>query len=107
MEMAIKADRLVQDGPPTIELTERTLKHLKRRHHDGGDGTKSSREEASYERDEVQGPLKTSSTGTTDDVSFDEKFKDKQGTTPSEDHVSYSLIIPSKDSIETGVGESR
>ncbi|KAF8529839.1 hypothetical protein JB92DRAFT_3106532 [Gautieria morchelliformis] len=80
-EANVKADRLGQDGPPTTDLTERTLRHLKLRHHGG------SREEASYERDEVQGPLKNSTTGATDDVSFDEKFKDKQGTTPSEDDV--------------------
>lgn len=78
----------MKDGPPTIELTERTLKHLKQRHH-GGYETKNSREEASYERDEVQGPLKDSSTGSTEDVSFDERFKHKQGTTPSEDDVCY------------------
>ena len=70
----------MQDGPPTTELTERTLRHLKQRHH-VGEGIKGSREEASYERDEVQGPLKDSSTGTTDDVSVDEIFKEKQGMT--------------------------
>ena len=83
----------MHDGPPTIELTERTLKHLKQRHH-GGDGMKSSREEASYERDEVQGPLKHSTTGATDDASFDEKYKDKQGTTPSEDYVCLLIFYP-------------
>ena len=83
----------MQDGPPTTELTERTLRHLKLRHH-GGNRTKSSREEASYERDEVQGPLRDSTTGATDDVSFDEKFKDKQGTTQSEDNVCLLIFYP-------------
>lgn len=64
----------MQDGPPTTELTERTLRHLKQRHH-GENRPKNSREEASYERDEVQGPLKNSSTGTTDDVTLDKNVK--------------------------------
>ncbi|KIJ52557.1 hypothetical protein M422DRAFT_65004 [Sphaerobolus stellatus SS14] len=60
-EAFVKADRHVADGPPSSDLAERTVKHVKERHvQSSGLG---SREEAKYERDEVEGPLKTSATG--------------------------------------------
>jgi hypothetical protein len=63
---------------------------VKKRHH--GDGYPgSSREEASYERDEVLGPLKTSAGGSTGNLEQDEKHEIKQQATGSEEAVRASL----------------
>ncbi|KAF8591075.1 hypothetical protein K439DRAFT_1380993, partial [Ramaria rubella] len=85
-EAHIKADRHGQDGPPTIELTERTIKHVKDRHN-GEERIHSSREEASYERDEVLGPLKNSSAGTVEELTHEDKKRNKHETTLSEEAV--------------------
>ncbi|KAF8525800.1 hypothetical protein BU17DRAFT_83286 [Hysterangium stoloniferum] len=52
-----------EEGPPTSELASKTVKYILERH---GENT-CSREEATYEKDEVQGPLKGSTTGTVDE----------------------------------------
>ncbi|KAL6302505.1 hypothetical protein BKA93DRAFT_736672 [Sparassis latifolia] len=67
-EAAVKADR---SEIPTSELEQRTIEHIRNRHHSehtssassktellsNGEGTIESRE-ATYERDEISGPLK-------------------------------------------------
>lgn len=69
----------------------RTVEHVRRRH----SVPMSSREEAKYERDEVEGPLKTSATGTIEelqeeDVDIHERGKVKRKKmTISEENVSH------------------
>jgi hypothetical protein len=63
-----------------------TVKHVHKRH----GSIKNSGEEAMYDRDEVQGPLRGSTTGTVDELDVKEKLREnKTNMTTSERDVSH------------------